>query len=72
MSSDPDEDPEEIGPDKLFEHITICVFELNLILRAAAMMGEPVPLDLAESTDSVTGLTFTRVIVVRPPADAAE
>lgn len=54
----------------LSDRIRIAVYELNLLLRGAAMGGDAAKVDTVDRTDSDTGATYTEVVAYEGQGDA--
>lgn len=63
MSTNPESDRDEA--QKLHDRITIAAFELNLMLRAAHLLGVHVHVDTAERKDAASGGDYTEIILTR-------
>lgn len=47
----------------IWNRIIVLAFELNVQLRAASMGGNPVPVDVVQRIDPITGNEYTEVLV---------
>lgn len=57
--------------ETIFNRLRLVLAEANVVLRALSMGGTPVPVDLVERVDSVTGTEYTEIVTGLPlePAD---
>lgn len=57
--------------ETIYNRLKYALAEVNVLFRALSMGGTPVPVDLVERVDSVTGTEYTE-IVAGPPREPAD
>jgi hypothetical protein len=65
MANDEVPDHMDADPDlvRIFDRLVVIGLEINILLRVAACGGNPVPVDITQRIDSLSGNEYTEIII---------